>query len=318
VRLFEKRRDDENADAVEINSFLHDPGAERLHRALGERDWPTAREILTAADREHFMYYLGFAASAKGLQEWIPDVVRAEQRSTLPLLIYGARMIYWAWEARGEGKADTVSREQWDVWFQRLLLAENILSEVAARDPGCAEAWYHLVVLGRARQLPIEEHWRRFHRLTEIDPTHLFGHEQMLQNLMPKWSGSTEAMFDFARSRSAAFPGTDLPILIAQAHLEHRWSAGGNTYLRRTEVAGEIYAAAHNSLWHDSYRRSLFTPVVWSHFAYGLTTGRYFREACGIFDLIGDDWVRLNPWRSAERFVEMRAHARDEADDLTL
>ena len=90
---------------------------------------------------------------------------------------------------------------------------------------------------------------------------------------------------------------------------------GGNEYLRRTEVAGEIYAAAHNSLWHDDYQASLLSPMVWNHFAYRLTVGRYFREACGIYDLIGDDWVRTVPWRSVERFVELRDRARDEADD---
>ncbi|GIF03723.1 hypothetical protein [Actinoplanes siamensis] len=308
---FKKRPD----DVLKINNYLYDPGAERLDQALGERDWPTIRDILTTAAPEQLMYYMDFVASAKGLEEWIPDVIRAEPHSTLPLLARGARAVHWAWEARGSGTSDTVSREQWDVWFQRLKLAENCLDEVTDRDPGCAEAWHYLVILGRARQLPVEERWRRFTRLIEIDPTHLFGHEQMLQNLMPKWSGSTEAMFDFARTRAAACPGTNIPILVVQAHLEHRRSEGGNKHLRRNDVAGEIYAAAHDSFWHEGYRRSLLTPLVWNHFAYGLTIGRFFREACAVYDLIGDDWVRSAPWGSVDRFVELRDWARDEADD---
>lgn len=202
------------------------------------------------------------------------------------------------------------------MWFQRLRLAEDCLDEVLDRDPKCAEAWHQKIILGRARQLPMEERWRRFNKLIELDPHHLFGHEQMLENLMPKWSGSTEAMFDFARTRAAACPATHIPVLVAQAHLEHRWSEENEgDYLRRKDIAGEIYAAAHASFWHDDYPVSLLTPVLWNQFAYALTRGRYFREACHIYDSIGDDWVRLHPWRSVERFLELREWAREEADD---
>jgi hypothetical protein len=315
---FKKDHGDDDADVLTIDPYLRDPGAERLARALGERDWPVIRDILTAAGPEQMMFYMEFVASANGLEEWIPDVVRAEPDSTLPLLVQGARSVYWAWDARGSGTSDTVRPEQWDVWFQRLKLAENCLDEVTDRDPGCAEAWHYLIVLGRARQLPMEERRHRFDKLIEIDPTHLFGHEQMLQNLMPKWSGSTEAMFDFARTRAAAHPGTNLPILIVQAHLEHWRSQDGKNYLRRPEVGSEIYAAAHNSFWHPDYQRSLLTPVAWNHFAYSLTRSYYFREACGVYDLIGDDWIRRAPWRTLERFVELRDRARDEADDPDL
>ncbi|WIM94982.1 hypothetical protein ACTOB_007043 [Actinoplanes oblitus] len=291
-------------------------GPDRLELALGNRDWPAVRDILTASDPERLMFRLRWLSHHQGLEEWIPDVVRAEPDATLPRLVYGARAISWAWEARGNGGSETVGQDQWKIWFDRLKLAENCLDKVVDRAPDCAEAWHYLVILGRARQLPLAEQWRRFDRLIAIDPTHFYGHEQMLENLMPKWSGSTEAMFDFARTRAAACPGTDIPLLVAKAHLEHRRSAGGAGYLRRNEVAGEIYAAAHNSFWHDDYQRSRATPQVWNHFAYGLTMGRYYREACAVYDLIGDDFVRTAPWNSTERFLELRDRARDRADDL--
>ncbi|GLW32533.1 hypothetical protein [Actinoplanes regularis] len=315
---FKKRPDDAETDTVKFNDLLRDPGARQLLRALRERDWPTARDILTAADPEHFMFYMWCVSGADGLQEWIPDVIRAEPDSTLPLLARGAHAISWAWEARGSGTSSTVGEDQWKVWFQRLKLAENCLDEVIDRDPKCAEAWHYLIVLGRARQLPMEERWRRFNRLIEIDPTHLLGHQQMLENVMAKWSGSTEAMFDFARTRAAACPGTNIPLLVAQAHREQRRVEGSDKYLRRADVAGEIYAAAHNSFWHADYQRSLMTPMVWNQFAHALTVGRYFREACGVYDLIGDDWINSTPWRTTERFVTMRDRARDKADDPDL
>ena len=313
-----KKQDDADRTEPESREPEQELSTTRLERALANRDWPAAREIMTGTTPEKFMSYIAWAAQAKGVEEWIPDVIRAEPDSTLPLLVRGARMVYWAWEARGGGRADTVGPEQWKVWFHRLKIAEDCLNEVVERDPGCAEAWHYLVILGRARQLPLDESWRRFNRLIEIDPTHLYGHQQMLNNLMPKWSGSTESMFGFARTRAAAHPGSDLPLLVVEAHLEHRWAEGGNKYLRRNEVAGEIFAAAHSSFWHEDYRRSLTTATLWNHFAYSLTIGKYYREACAIFDLIGEDEIRSAPWRSTERFLELRERARDRADDPVL
>ncbi|NUT34711.1 MAG: hypothetical protein HOV79_16755 [Hamadaea sp.] len=80
---------------------------------------------------------------------------------------------------------------------------------------------HYLVILGRARELATEESWRRFNALTEINPHPLFGHEQMQDNLMKKWGGSNEEMFEFARTRAAACPGTHVPLIVVRAHLEY-------------------------------------------------------------------------------------------------
>lgn len=107
---FKKRRS--GASSIDISEFLHDEGAENLHDALLERDWNTCRDIFSAADREHFMYYLEVAATTEDVQEWIHEAIRDEPESTLPLLVRGARTINWAWQARGSGTAKTVTREQ--------------------------------------------------------------------------------------------------------------------------------------------------------------------------------------------------------------
>ena len=130
---FRKRRFD--PDAVEINEFLHDDDGERLRDAMLKRDWATARGILSTDDPEHFMEYVRVAAHTKGVQEWIDGPIRDEPGSTLPLLIRGARAIAWAWDARGEGAADTVPPDVWRVWFDRLAIAEESLAEVLHRDP---------------------------------------------------------------------------------------------------------------------------------------------------------------------------------------
>ncbi|MBO3739864.1 hypothetical protein [Actinoplanes flavus] len=311
---FKKRREAAPA-APEFCSLLGDPDAERLTEALLKRDWGTARGILATPDPEHRSYYLSLTGGMPGLEEWITGPVRDEPDSTLPLLVRGARYISWAWEARGTGWGDTVSEEAAKLWFDRLRRAEDCLDEVVEREPGNADAWRYLITLGRARDLPQEERRRRFDGLIAADPTHYFGHVQMLEGLMPKWGGSTEAMFTFARERAAACPGTHIPTLVVLAHLENRRGNGGNDYLERDDVAEDIWQASQLSVFHDDYQETLLTPIVWNNFAFALTFTGQFPSACSIYDVIEDDWIMKSPWGDMDFFVECRDYARSSLED---
>lgn len=256
------------------------------------------------------------AAKTPGVQEWIEGPIRDEPGTLWPLLLRGAHAVRWAWEARGGGTADTVSPDAWKVWFKRLVLAENCLDEAVELDPGCADAWHHLIILGRARQLPVAELWRRFDGLLAADPHHLFGHESMLNGLMAKWSGSDEEMFDFARTRAAANPGTLIPLLVAQAHLEYARNHHADNlrvYFHRDEVGDELVAAAFASVWHDDRSATLLEPIAWNWFAMTLTLADHLEAARPLYDAIGEDWVRPSPWRNTERFLRLRKYARDDA-----
>lgn len=306
---FRKNKKQQSApeSTIVMNPFLGDANARRLHDALCARDWGTARDILSAPmSNDHRAFLMEIAAEVPGVQEWIEGPVRDEPGSVLPRLVQGAHAVFWAWEARGTGGAKTVSEQQWKVWFSRLKLAEDCLDEVVDRDPKCLEARYFLVILARARQLSKQERWDRYHALAELDPTHHYGHDQMLQNLCAKWSGSAEEMFDFARSRAAAAPGTSLPALIATAHLEHRRSQEDETaYMEQPEVGDELVAAAHQSIWHPDYQRTVATPYLWNRFALAFSLADRFQEARRCFDLIGDEYYTDSGW-SPSYFEKLR------------
>jgi hypothetical protein len=298
-----------NKNSVVKDPFLGDPTARRLHEALTGRDWAAAREILRAPmGNDDRAFLMEIAASVPDLQDWIEGPVRDEPGSVLPLVVQGGRAVFWAWEARGGGQAETVGEQQWKVWFRRLKLAEDCLDEAVERDPKCLEAWYFLIILARARQLSKQERWDRYNRLAELDPMHHYGNDQMLQNLCAKWSGSAEEMFGFARERAAAGPGTSLPALVATAHLEHRFSQDDKlAYLRQPEVAEELVAAAQQSIWHPDYRRTLATPHLWNRFAMAFGLADQFQEAKRCFDLIGDDLFAGSFWNT-ELFATVRRH----------
>ncbi|GAA1792540.1 hypothetical protein GCM10009682_13050 [Luedemannella flava] len=314
MRLFKKKAAE--VETVVIDPLLGDETGRLLEAAVAARDWPTIRSVLTTPmtsnDRQWLM---SVVLDDPNLQLWINDVVAAERDSTLPLLLKGSRYIRWAWEARGSGGASTVSQDAWKIWFDRLRQAEDCLDEVVEREPRNADAWQGLITLGRARQVDAEERWRRFYGLVAAEPTHFGGNRQMMQGLMRKWSGSHEQMFEFARQRTAEFPGTDLPFLIVEAHLE-MWENDGHEYLEKPEIGDEILAAAHQSIWHPDYQRTRRTPLLLNTFCFAFCVADLYGAADRCFGEIGDNLVTSWPWSqladdAVTNFKDMRDYVRD-------
>ncbi|WIM94981.1 hypothetical protein ACTOB_007042 [Actinoplanes oblitus] len=303
------------SDVPEFCRFL-DEDAERLRRALRAQDWPAARGILEATDPEHRSYYFAVAAATVGVERWVTDT----PDSVLPLLLRGAGLLTSAWQLRRDGLASTMSAAGTELWSRLVRRAEECVEEVLRRDPGRADAWTWSIALSRALELPEQERRRRFQRLIEIEPDHWFGHQQMLLALSPRWGGSSEAMFEFARTRAAAFPGTHLAALIVLAHqeeIEHRAylaepddpdRSEDMEYWEPAAVMDEVWEAAQASFWHDDYRISLLTPIVWNHFACAFAWGDFHEPAWSLFESIGDDWITREPWGTVTFFARTRAY----------
>ncbi|GIF03722.1 hypothetical protein [Actinoplanes siamensis] len=310
-----KKRSDAG-DAPEFCGFLDDD-AERLRRALRAQDWRSAREILGTDNPERRSYYFSVAAATVGVERWITE-------DTAPaLLVRGAGLLTSAWTLRRDGLGSTLGETGARLWSRLVRQAEQCVEESLRRDPGQADAWTWSIALSRALNLPGPERLRRFQRLIEIEADHWFGHEQMLLALSPRWGGSSEAMFEFARTRAAACPGTHLPALIVLAHREHNlhqeFLAAPDdpdrglslTYWEPEAVMDEVWDAAQASFWHDDYSTSALTPIVWNLFAYAFTWGDFHKPAWSLFESIGEDWITRQPWGSVEFFLRSRNYAKE-------
>lgn len=315
-----KRTPDPEGPTIVIDPFQRDPIARQVHDAMAARDWDTVRRVFDGPLTEHQRSrYLDAATHAPGVPEWIETVCRDHPAATLPLLVRGINAIFWAWELRGSGYAHTVAQDKWATIGQRLKLAENCLDEVVERDPACAEAREYLISLAMARSLGMEEKWKRFEALVAVAPTHDGGHRAMLQALAAKWGGSTEEMFRFARERAAFAPGTALPGLIAQAHLEE-WLRrdDGDAYMEQAEVGEELVHAAEQSIWHPAFEPAGGTVALLNTFAYALSLADRFTEAERCYARIGDDLVTAHPWdyygHPVRKFIAMRDYVRSRLD----
>jgi hypothetical protein len=307
------RRRSEATETIPIDPALGDTTGARLYAALLARDWPGARDAFDqAADAQHFAFLVNIASKVTGLEEWLPQVVGESLGETLPLLVYGARAIGWAWDARTGQLARYVSQDRFELFFERLRIAEDCLKDVVRREPDNAAAWHQLIITARGLELGQEESQRRFERVVALCPGHLPAHQAMLQNLCEKRSGSHQAMHTFAQQATATAaplmvaplpaacrctPGSPLGHLIAQAHIEHwlREGSNSNSYLGRRKVKRDLHEAADSSVRHPDYRRQPGWPTVHNPFAMAFSLAHEKAAAAEQFQIIGDLYTEI-PW----------------------
>ncbi|MFG3344273.1 hypothetical protein ACGF1Z_04310 [Streptomyces sp. NPDC048018] len=249
-----------------------DPDVRRVREAAAAADWPAVKAVLEArAESEDRTELLWAVGDTSGVEEWITPVLEAEPEAPLPRLVAGIRHICWGWEARTGARAQDVSREQFEVFHARLRAAETWLYEVAEQQPGWTSPWYGLQITGRGLQIDAGTARRRFAATVRRDPYHLGAHQQQLQQVCEKWSGSHEEMHAFAHESAFGAPaGTALGQLVAVAHVEH-WLAldrGPDTrYMRRPEVARSLQQAADHSYRHPDFERRGNWLQVYNTFA---------------------------------------------------
>lgn len=265
------------------------------------RDWPALRACLVgAADQVEQTQLVAVAAEVGGVEEWAQQAVAADGGDTLALLLCGARQINWAWEARTGARADRVTREQWDLFLERLIVAEEHLLKVAEREPGWLAPWFFLQISARGASLDKDVARYRFEAALRRAPGHPASHRQRLQQLCEKWGGSHEQMHAFAReSMLTAAPGSPLGELVARAHLE-RWldlggGAQGRAYMGGPNVMAELQEAAWRSVFHPQYRPERSWKAVHNTFAMAFSLSGQYHLARPLFEALNGT-VTETPW----------------------
>ncbi len=133
------------------------------------------------------------------LAEWrraVPGSVEAD-------LAEVTAFVTWAYTARGEGYADSVSAQGQFLFLHRIAIADAALHALEPRAKGCA-AWYGTAIrvnlLGNGKE---EERRAILDRAHILFPDDAGVDSEMLHSLMPRWGGSFEkvAKFIFERAR---------------------------------------------------------------------------------------------------------------------
>lgn len=191
---------------------------DHLLRVFQQADTP-AGEALDGA--EEFMKVV--TANSSQEDEFLPTILNYlaarwpdEARA---LLLRSRAQVRLAWNRRGSGYADSVSKEGWQMFAEHLAGAERDLEHAWRLDPsnaGIAIAMME-VELGQGRGRPRLEMW--FDRAMKADPASYEAAHAKAWYLQPKWHGSAEEAIAFGREcvNSKEWKGR-VPLVLWEAH----------------------------------------------------------------------------------------------------
>ncbi|MDX3072347.1 hypothetical protein [Streptomyces sp. MI02-7b] len=287
--------------AARLDPAGGNPDRARLLASTASGDWPAMRAQLSAVtDDWERSWLIAAATDVAGFEQWMPGVVEAEGDSGLALLVAGARGVSWAWEARTGARASHVSREQFRIFHERLETAEDLLYRAAELEPGWASPWYFLQMCGRGLQIGPDLARLRFEASVRRVPGHLGAHQQHLQQVCAKWSGSHEEMHAFARESMESGPeGGPLGVLVAVAHLEH-WlhldQGADSAYILQDHVSRELHEAADRSIRHPGFAGRIEAVECYNVFAMAFALAGEKRAAAAAFAATRG-LVTRSPWQ---------------------
>ena len=190
-------------------------------------------EICNNPDAEHAM-----DKWSGDLEDWL----KRNPSSHFANAAMGQFYVNYAWHARGSGWANTVTREGWRLFEARLNKARDYLEKAYLSDPSdpMAPRWLIKVAMGLGSGYAEME--KQFQRAIQADKSEYETYLAKLTYLMPKWGGTEEKMFAFARETAKNAPADSLaPLVVAKAHWEMYYrSEDQKAYFKQTEVWNEV------------------------------------------------------------------------------
>ncbi len=191
----------------------------------------------------------------------------------VPSAVKGAFYIDYAWEARGNGYANTVTADGWKLFGTRLETAAAALEKGWRMDPGDPFMPTKMLTVMVCESKRREEMEVWFVRAMKAYSNNWTACNTKLMYLEPKWGGSPEAMVEFGREcRTNEAWGWDVRLMIVDAH----WAVSGyakdrKLYLRQPEVWEEIHAAYEDyfrnnpdSVYRRNYAWYAYTCEDWA------------------------------------------------------
>ena len=297
-----------------------DPVAAELVVAGLRHNLPAVRAILTRYDGDSLSILVSqFSKHCVGAYDWLRGDPEFSEKSGLDQLLLGSATVALAWRTRTGARAQHVSRERFAKFHTLLREAEEHLYAAAELEPSSAAPWAQLITSGRGLQIGIDINRRRFEAAVRHCPEHRIAHQQMLQSLCQKWSGSHEQMHEFAADAITGPHWSALAHLVAIAHIE-RWLSFGlpserAAYMRRPKVRAELEEAADLSIFSDDAANPRSPHFDANLFAMAFGLAGMYGEAERAFELAHGivtrfPWEYLNAGDPVLVFAQYRSRAR--------
>jgi hypothetical protein len=268
-------------------------GGWKLHTFYAAVEWPKGQAPVTEAD---------WADTLDRLKRWVaqqPDSITAE-------VALGRAYLNYAWQARGDGNAASVTPEGKRLFDERAKLAETELNQSFRLPAKCPEWYYVMLQVGRVKGWEVEDLAALFQRAIAYDPEYFYYYQEFALSLTPKWRGKEGDAEKFAEEQAnhvGGKPGDMLYWLIAQSILGNRdlgnaapqfsWSRALLGYQVLTERFGA-------------------SPLRQNQLAQMAARFGDYMVTDETMTLIGDRWDQ-GTWGTKEYFEKVRTWARGSA-----
>ena len=282
--LVEEKFDELDRMAYELRSQKRRAagGSWKLTEFYGALDKPTLTDKDTLDHMAH-------------LRRWVaqrPDSITA--RVALATCLHR-----WAWVARGNGMANTVSDEGWKLFNERIQESLNVLNAAANLHERCPQWYSEMMIVGLAQNWDEAKMREVFEQGIQFEPEYFRLYKQMAMYLLPKWDGKPGDAVTFATSAADRVGGEQGDAIYFHIAVSVVGKNGRNFGVKemdwpRIQRGYEAITAQYGSTGQ------LKNKMAW--FAYKFQDVTVARQQ---FELIGDHWDR-GVWRDRERFDEAR------------
>jgi hypothetical protein len=236
------------------------------------------------------------------LNAWIA----ARPKSITPRVALASVYLTYAWKARGNGSADTVTDEGWRLFAERAAQAAQVLYDAANITPMCPE-WY-----SKVQKVALAQNWDRerteavFQKAIQFEPNYIYFYKAYALYLLPKWDGEKRDAAAFAQRSADAIGGAEGDFMYFQIGMEALDAKSGE------KGAGMDWARLQRG--YQAQRNLYQKNTVYDTNQLAFFAWRFHDRAVAapLFDQIGEKWSK-RVWKTRTHFDEVRAWANQTA-----
>lgn len=152
-----------------------------------------------------------FQTRLKRLNDWVaakPDSITAK-------VALADCMISYAFCGRGDGYADTVTEDRWNIFYTRLKAAEEILIEAKKLEQKCPGWWAAYLRIALTAWHDRSRYEQLFKDAITFEPKYYTFYYYKAWALMPRWQGHEGELEQFSKTTADMFGGEEGDMLYA-------------------------------------------------------------------------------------------------------
>ncbi|MGO8756521.1 MAG: DUF4034 domain-containing protein [Terracidiphilus sp.] len=229
------------------------------------------------------------------LKRWVAQ----RPESITARVALAASLHRWAWVARGNGMANTVTSEGWRLFDERIQESLDVLNAAANLHERCPQWYSEMMIVGLAQSWDEARMRKVFEQGIQFEPEYFRLYKQMANYLLPKWDGKPGDAVAFATTAADRVGGDQGDEIYFHIAVEVIGKNGRNFGAK--EMDWPRIQRGYQALTAQ-YGTTGWLENKMAYFAYEFRDATVARRQ---FERIGDHWNR-GVWRDRERFDKAR------------